>query len=111
MPKYLATASCLALALGLASCGGDSEPSESQMKDAMEEYFNHPPGVTTPGDPVKISFFKKEACDKPTPQGFNCTLTVTVASANAFAQMYNNLPSGVFHKDKDSGKWMMRPPF
>jgi len=25
--------------------------------------------------------------------------------------MYNNVPKGVFYKDKDSGKWMMRPPF
>jgi hypothetical protein len=27
------------------------------------------------------------------------------------AGMFNNLPGGVFYKDKDSGKWMMRPPF
>lgn len=100
------------LAFGLAACGGaGSEPSEAQMKDAMEYYLNHPTGVTGPGDPVKISFFKKGACDNPTPQGYNCTFTVTVSSANQLAGMYNNLPGGVFYKDKDSGKWAMRPPF
>ena len=62
-------------------------------------------------DPIKITFFKKEACAHPTPQGSNCTFTVTVTSANAFAQMFNNVTSGEFYKDKDSGKWMMRPPF
>ena len=98
------------LALALAGCGGGSEPSEAQMKDAMLDAMNHPPGVTV-SDPVKITFFKKGACDNPTPQGFDCTFTVTVASANIGASMYNNIPKGVFHKDKDSGKWMMRPPF
>jgi len=34
-----------------------------------------------------------------------------VASANIGAGMYNNISMGYFHKDKDSGKWMMRPPF
>jgi len=34
-----------------------------------------------------------------------------VASANIGASMYNNIPKGWFYKDKDSGKWMMRPPF
>jgi hypothetical protein len=72
--------------------------------------LNHPPGVKN-SDPIKITFFKKEACDNPTPQGFHCTFTVTVTSANAFAQMFNNVTSGEFYKDKDSGKWMMRPPF
>jgi hypothetical protein len=99
------------LAVGLAGCGGGgSEPSEAQMKDAMLEAMNHPPGVAV-GDPIKITFFKKEACDNPTPQGYNCTFTVTVASANIGASMYNNIRAGVFHVDKDSGKWMMRPPF
>jgi hypothetical protein len=42
-------------------------------------------------DPIKITFFKKEACDNPTPQGFHCTFTVTVASANAFAQMFTTM--------------------
>ena len=99
-----------ALASGLIGCGS-SEPSESQMKDAMNDFLNHPPGVTIPGDPIKIATFKKEACDKPTPQGYNCTFVMTVSSANAFAQMFNNLPAANFYKDKDSGKWMMRPPF
>ena len=54
---------------------------------------------------------KKEACDKPTPQGFKCTFDVKVASRNIGASMYNNIPFGEFYKDKESGKWMMRPPF
>ena len=99
------------VAFGLACCGGDSEPTEDQMKAAMLDVMNHPPGVTTPGDPITISFFKKGACDKPTPQGFSCTFTVTVASTNIGASMYNNIPTGVFYKDKDSGTWKMRPPF
>jgi hypothetical protein len=98
------------LALGVASCGGGSEPSESQMKDAMEYAMNHPPGEPA-GDPITITFFKKEACDNPTPQGFKCTFTVKVASRNIGASMYNNIPFGEFYKDKESGKWMMRPPF
>ena len=98
------------LLCGLVGCTG-SEPSESQMKDAMDDALNHPPGVPSGGDPIKIASFKKQACDKPTPQGYNCTFTMTVQAANPFAQMFNNLPSGVFYKDKDSGKWMMRPPF
>jgi hypothetical protein len=104
---YLALSTVLAF--GIAGGGGGSEPSEGQMKDGMEYALNHPPGVKN-SDPIKITFFKKEACDNPTPQGFHCTFTVTVTSANAFAQMYNNLNSGDFYKDKDSGKWMMRPP-
>jgi hypothetical protein len=99
-----------ASALVISGCHGASEPSESEMKDAMAYYLNHPPGVTN-SDPITISFFKKEACDAPTPQGYKCTFTVTVQSANAFAQMYNNLPSAEFYKDKDTGKWTMRPPF
>jgi hypothetical protein len=34
-----------------------------------------------------------------------------VASANIGASMYNNISSAFFYKDKDSGKWAMRPPF
>ena len=69
---------------GLAGCGGmggGSEPSESEMKDAMLFAMNHPPGVTV-SDPVTIKFFKKEACDNPTPMGYNCRFEVQVASAN-----------------------------
>jgi hypothetical protein len=100
------------VAFGLVGCqgGAGSEPTEAQMKDAMEYAMNHPPGETV-SDPVKITFFKKEACDKPTPQGFRCTFTVKVASRNIGAGMYNNIEFGQFYKDKDSGKWMMRPPF
>ncbi len=102
---------CAVLAFGLAGCGGaGSEPSEGQMKDAMEYAMNHPPGVVN-SEPIKITFFKKEACDKPSEQGFRCTFTVMVASANIGAGMYNNVSMGYFYKDKDSGKWNMRPPF
>jgi len=100
---------CTVLALGLAGCGaGGSEPSETQMKAAMLDEMNHPPGYTVT-EPVSITFFKKGACDKPTPQGFNCTFTVKVASTNMLAAMYMNIPMAVFYKE--SGKWMMRPPF
>jgi hypothetical protein len=97
------------LAVTLAGCGG-SEPSESQMKDAMSNFLNHPPDGST-GDPINIATFKKGACDKPTAQGYNCTFTMTVTSANMLAQMFNNLPSAVFYKDASSGNWMMRAPF
>lgn len=105
-------ASALFVALALTGCGmgGNSEPSESQMKDAMLDAMNHPPGETV-SDPVTITFFKKEACDPPTAQGFKCTFDVKVASKNLGASMYNNIPFGEFYKDKDSGKWAMRPPF
>jgi hypothetical protein len=102
----------LTTSLALTGCGmgGSSEPSESQMKDAMLDAMNHPPGETV-SDPVTITFFKKEACDPPTAQGFKCTFEVKVASKNLGASMYNNIPFGEFYKDKDSGKWAMRPPF
>jgi hypothetical protein len=101
-----------ALVLGLAGCGGAGaeEPSEAQMKEAMLYAMNHPPGMTN-SDPISIKFFKKEACDKPTPQGYNCTFDVQVASANIGASMYNNIPGAFFYFDKTSGKWAMRPPF
>jgi hypothetical protein len=98
------------LAFGLVGCGGTSEPSEGQMKDAMDYAMNHPPGEPA-GEPIKIAFFQKEACDAPTPQGYKCTFTVKVTSANIGASMYNNIPFGEFYKDKESGKWKMRPPF
>ena len=99
------------LTMGLVGCGGaGSEPSEAEMRDAMLNAMNHPPGETV-SDPIEIKFFKKEACDKPTPQGFRCTFDVKVASRNLGASMYNNIPFGEFYKDKESGKWMMRPPF
>lgn len=99
------------LTVGLVGCGGaGSEPSEAEMRDAMLNAMNHPPGETV-SDPIEIKFFKKEACDKPTPQGFRCTFDVKVASRNLGASMYNNIPFGEFYKDKETGKWMMRPPF
>jgi hypothetical protein len=99
----------VALTLGLSGCG-QTEPSEAEMKGAMEYFLNHPPGEKV-SDPIKVAFFKKEVCDKPTPQGYGCTFTVRVTSRNMFAQMFNNVPRADFYEDKDSGKWMMRPPF
>jgi len=61
------------LVLGLAGCSASAaEPTEAQMKEAMEYAINHPPGIKV-SDPGKITFFKKEACDEPTKQGYNCT--------------------------------------
>ncbi len=80
------------------------------MKDAMLYAMNHPPGDPV-GAPITIKFFKKEACDNPTPQGYNCTFDVKVESTNLGASMYNNIPGGVFYVDKSTGKWNMRPPF
>jgi hypothetical protein len=101
-----------ALAFGLSGCGAavGGEPSEAQMKEAMLYAMNHPPGETV-GDPITITFFKKEACDNPTPKGYNCSFDVKVASANIGASMYNNIPGAWFYQDKESGKWAMRPPF
>jgi hypothetical protein len=109
MSKFRVGSAVLILisAFGLTGCTG-SEPSEGQMKDAMEYEMNHPPGVQNV-EPITIKFFKKKACDKPTPQGYRCTFEVNVASANIGAGMYNNIPFGTFYKE--SGKWMMRPPF
>jgi hypothetical protein len=108
----LGTALATALTLGLSGCsGGGSEPSEADMKDALLYAMNHPPGVKV-SDPVSITFFKKEACDKPTEQGFRCTYDLQVQSRNALAGMWANVPYGFFYRDKDrGGKWNMRPPF
>ena len=90
---------------GLSACTGTgSEPTEAQMKEAMEYVLNHPPGIAV-SDPIKIAFFKKEACDDPTKQGFSCTFTVTVSPRNPFAQMFNNLPRADFYKNKEF--WQM----
>jgi hypothetical protein len=101
-----------ACVLAIAGCGaaGAGEPSESQMKDAMLYAINHPPGITN-SDPITIKFFKKEACENPTPMGYNCHFDVQVASANIGASMYNNISMAFFYVDKESGKWAMRPPF
>ena len=100
----------LSLALSAGACGGAAggEPSESQMREAALYAINHPPGMTN-SDPITIKFFKKEACDSPTPQGYNCRFDWQVASANIGASMYNNISSSFFYKD--SGTWAMRPPF
>jgi hypothetical protein len=101
-----------AITLGICACGAAAggEPSESEMKDAALYMLNHPPGLTN-SDPISIKFFKKEGCENPTPRGYNCSFDLQVTSANLAAQMYNNITSAVFYKDKDSGKWVMRPPF
>lgn len=99
-------------ACGSAGAGGGAsgEPTEAQMKEAMLYAMNHPPGIQN-SEPITIKFFKKEACDNPTPMGYNCRFDVQVASANIGASMYNNVPQGFFYVDKETGKWAMRPPF
>jgi hypothetical protein len=86
------------------------EPTESQMREAALYAINHPPGMTN-ADPITIKFFKKEGCENPTPRGFECHFDLQVASANLGASIYNDISSSVFYQDKDSGKWIMRPPF
>lgn len=105
--SLLAAAGC-----GSAGAGGGAggEPSESQMKEAMLYAMNHPPGIHN-SEPITIKFFKKEACDNPTPMGYNCRFEIQVASSNLGASMYNNIPQGFFYMDKETGKWAMRPPF
>lgn len=101
------------LIIVIAGCGGAAaaeEPSESQMKDAALYAINHPPGEPA-GAPITIKFFKKEGCETPTPRGISCSFDWQVASSNIGASMYNNVSSSIFYKDKESGKWAMRPPF
>ncbi len=54
------------LAFGMAGCGegSGSEPSEAQMKEAMEYAMNHPPGETV-SDPWRSSFSKKKLATSP----------------------------------------------
>ena len=101
-----------ALVMVISGCGAAAaeEPSESQMREAALYAINHPPGITN-SDPISIKFFKKEGCESPTPRGYSCSFDWQVASANLGASMYNNISSAIFYKDKDSGKWAMRPPF
>jgi hypothetical protein len=101
-----------AVAFGLSACGpaAAEEPSEAQMREAALYAINHPPGMTN-SDPITIKFFKKEACENPAPKGYSCSFDWQVASANIGASMYNNISNAYFYKDKDSGKWAMRPPF
>jgi hypothetical protein len=100
------------LAFALYACGAavGGEPSEAQMKEAMLYAMNHPPGEPA-GDPITITFFKKEACDNPTPKGYNCTFDVKGASTNIGASIYNDIPGAWLYQEKDTGKWAMRPPF
>ena len=45
--------------LGLVGCGGGgSEPSEAEMRDAMLNAMNHPPGETV-SDPIEIKMKDK----------------------------------------------------
>jgi hypothetical protein len=99
------------ISCALAACGaaGAQEPSEAQMKAAAEYEMNHPPGVTVT-EPIKVSFFKKEACNQPNGQGYYCTFTLQVQSTHMLAGLYANVPGANFYKD-DKGKWQMRPPF
>jgi hypothetical protein len=107
---HIVLGAALIFAVGGCGGGGSSEPSESQMKDALDNEMNHPPGEAA-GEPITITFFKKEACDAATPQGFRCTFDLKVESRNIGASIYNNITMGVFYFDKDSSKWAMRPPF
>ncbi len=109
-PGNVALGSMLALALCACGTAVAGEPTEAQMKEAMLYAMNHPPGEPA-GDPITITFFKKEACDNPTPKGYNCTFDVKVASKNIGASIYNDIPGAWFYQDKDTGKWAMRPPF
>jgi hypothetical protein len=95
---------------GTAASQAGQEPSESEMRAAALYAINHPPGITN-SDPITIKFFKKEGCDNPTPRGYECHFDWQVASANIGASIYNDISSSFFYKDKDSGKWIMRPPF
>jgi hypothetical protein len=108
--SILTMVGCGAAGAGGGAGGASGEPSESQMKEAMLYAMNHPPGIQN-SEPITIKFFKKEACENPTPMGYNCRFDIQVASANIGASMYNNVPTGFFYVDKETGKWAMRPPF
>src|ERR1700687_6001200 len=100
--RHLALGSALAFALcGCGSAAG-RKPTEAEMKTAMLYEMNHPPG-TTITEPVSIKFFKKEACDKPTGQGYNCTFSVQVESTNTMAGFSATLPVTISNK-KNKGK-------
>jgi hypothetical protein len=86
-------------------------PSSGSIQDFFPPRIASFAGLSRSSNPAKIVFFKKEACDTPTPQGFRCTFDVKIASRNLGASMYNNISFGFFYKDKESGKWGMRPPF
>jgi hypothetical protein len=109
--ESIALLATLASTIGV--CGAAmaaDEPSEAQMKEAALYAINHPPGIVN-SEPITIKFFKKEACDAPTPRGYNCGFDWQVASSNIGASMYNNISNAFFYFDKDAGKWAMRPPF
>jgi hypothetical protein len=108
--KYYAAA-IISVAAAVSACGSaaGSEPSEAEMREAALYLMNHPPGVANV-EPIAIKFFKKEACNAPTGQGYYCTFDLQVQSANMLAGMYANVPGANFYKD-DKGKWQMRPPF
>jgi hypothetical protein len=110
LPNLYGITLSAAAVMMLAACSASAEePSESQMKEAMLRQLNEPVGDTKNAAPITIKNFKKQGCDAPTPRGVNCFFQMTVVSTNAMAQMYNNVPSTVFHKD--GGKWEAYPPF
>ena len=67
------SALALVLAFGLAGCAGGSEPSEGQMKDAVQYYIDHDLGANgNEGNntDAKIAEFKKGKCAKPDVQPY-----------------------------------------
>ena len=72
------------LVYGLTGCGGGrvrAVRSRNERCHHARRTMNHPPGIANVAE-IKITFFKKEACNKPNEQGFHCTFDVMVASTN-----------------------------
>src|SRR5471030_2337348 len=76
--KTIALLGTVASAMGVCGMAMADEPSEAQMKEAALYAINHPPGIVN-SEPITIKFFKKEACDAPTPRGYNCGFDWQVA--------------------------------
>jgi hypothetical protein len=103
--------------LVLAGCTPHGQPSEAQMKSAVEYYIEHDlGGVSTENNGLraKIAAFKKSGCVKPEIDPANewvdCSFTVKVETGDpATAAMLNLLAGGHFYKDK--GKWAVRAHF
>jgi hypothetical protein len=101
----------------LAGCTPRGEPSEAQMKGAVEYYIEHDlGGVSTENNGLraKIAEFKKGGCAKPDDNAANewvdCKFTVKIEAPDpATAAMLNLLAGGHFYKDK--GKWAVRAHF
>jgi hypothetical protein len=103
-------AASAAAVLGLAGCMGAAEPSEGEMKQAVQNYINQDLGANGTGEnaiDAKISEFKKGTCQKPDATGVTCTFTLKADSSNpAAATLLNSMSSGQFIKDK--GKWTVK---